>query len=159
MAAIMISDEFIHLSLCLIAGIIAWLISRRWQVFIFALIGGFFVDADHLFDYFLYHKKLVFDFNEVMSGSFFPAAGKCYNLLHGFEYAIILLVFSAVIFWFSRQRDVKDKFLPTVLLVLGLSLFFHLGFDTIHNKTKWQTYFVSYRIAHHFNIKDFDFRK
>jgi len=155
----MIHDELIHLTLCLLAGTLAYLICRRWQVYLFALASGLFIDVDHLFDYFMYHKRLMFNFKEAMSGKFFPAAGKCYIPFHGFEYAIILLIISAVIFYLYHRRNIKNKFLPAIFLALGLSLCFHLVFDIISNKPKWQTYFISYRIAHHFNIKDFDFKK
>jgi len=142
----MLKDEIKHFLLSIIAGvIIGYFFSNYWSIPI-ALLTGFFIDADHLIDYFIY-RGWKFNLKEFLSGKCFDYSGKVYVFFHAFEYILVLVV--AGLIW---------PIFNWIFFTLALSLLFHLLFDTFSNKPKWPTYFLSFRIYHHFNHKDFDFK-
>jgi len=143
----MITDELIHFILSILVGvIITWLYGNFWAILV-ALISGFFIDSDHLIDYFIYTKMQRFDLAEFRSAKYFGQMGKVYVFAHGFEYAIIL----AVLGFFLPH-------LSWLFYSLALSNFLHLLYDTIANKPIWPTYFLTFRIAKNFDHKAFDFK-
>ena len=143
----MITDELIHFILSILVGvIITWLYGNFWAIPV-ALISGFFIDADHLIDYFIYTKMQRFDLAEFRSAKYFDRLGKVYILFHGYEYAIIMAIFGVIF-----------PGLGWLFYSLALSHFFHLIFDTISNKPIWPTYFLTFRIAKNFDHKAFDFK-
>lgn len=144
----MVIHEFTHLFLSLVAGVIFATHFKNNRLIVYSILVGVFVDIDHLFDYFLYKKALVFNFHEFLSGAYFDAVDKVILPLHGFEYTILMFIVGLV---FLRRRSKKSVVTISILFTLGLSLFFHLFYDTIYYRPKWPTYFISYRIYHHFN--------
>jgi len=147
----MLKHELTHLVLSLIAaGSIYWYF-RKWQVILVALLSGFLVDADHLFDYFLYKKAFIFNFSEFISGNYFRLAGKVYLPFHAFEYAIIAIIAGLLILKFTKEMQKHTKMIVFLLLVFGISLSFHLAFDMFSYRPNWPAYFISYRITHNFD--------
>lgn len=140
----MLKSEIKHLFFSLLAGSLVGFFCRNYYSIPVAFLSGFFVDADHLIDYGIYKKFRKFNLSEFLSGKFFDKSGKVYVFFHGFEYVPVLIVMGVV---FSN--------LSWLFLSLGLSLFFHLCFDTIHNRTKRQSYFFTFRLINHFSHNDF----
>lgn len=179
-------SELIHLLLSLTTGLIFYLVYRKWSVFLWAIIGGFLVDMDHLIDYFLWKRSLSFNLGEFMAGDQFTGSGKLYIFLHSYEWvvltwAILLIVslrgvkrrgnliqrlssfvilrrcFSVIL---SRQpKDLVQRtaLWQVALLAVSFSLFFHLGFDIVHNRTGFGTYLLTNRVIHSFNLSNFCF--
>lgn len=144
----MLRDETKHFLLSITAGlIIGAIFDNYWSVPI-ALLSGFFIDSDHLIDYGIYKKFRGFNLAEFLSGKFFDYAGKVYIFFHGFEYIVAFIILALI--WPAQNW---------LFFALALSLLFHLSFDTIHNRTKWQSYSIIFRVIHHFNHKDFEFKK
>jgi hypothetical protein len=135
----------IHLSLALIVGIVVWLIWRRpIESFVAALCGGFFVDLDHLIDYFIvFGMSLRLDY--FFSGYQFLKSDKIIILFHGWEYAIILGV---------SMLFLKSKKAKSIALGLFLGLFIHLASDSFLNELPARSYSVLYRIKKEFSIED-----
>ena len=145
----MLKDEFIHLTLSIIAGLIIYAFTGNAWVFGLAVLSGFAIDGDHLIDYFIYliGKKKKFSLAEFFKAHYFDEQGKVYLFLHGFEYAAVLIILGFFI------SNLNWLFWP-----LGLSLIFHLIYDTISNKPIWPTYFISFRISKNFNHQAFCFK-
>jgi len=144
----MFKEETIHLSLSIIAGIIIGYLTSNYYAILVALISGFFVDCDHLIDYFVYTKFKKIDLREFFSGKFFDYSGKVYVLFHGYEFSV-LFVLLAILYpalsWFFYS--------------LALSHLLHLIYDMASNKPKWPTYFIIYRAINNFDHDKFDFKK
>lgn len=143
---IMLKDEIIHFILSIIAGTVVGYFTSNWWAIPVALISGFFIDADHLIDYFIYRRDR-FNLAEFLSGKTFDLSGKVYTLFHGFEYSVILVILGIVI------PDLSWLFFS-----LALSNLFHLVYDTISNKPIWPAYFLIYRATKNFNHKLLDFK-
>lgn len=142
-------NELTHLLLSLLVGFIAWKIwGKFWLGFVPALLAGFFIDVDHLFDYFLYFGWN-FNLGYFIEGYHFLLSDKLRILLHGWEYAIIMLVLFVVLY-----KNPKFEKIKVVLFAAGVSLFFHLTADSLMNEgLKIQTYSVIYRVGNNFEIK------
>lgn len=142
-------DELTHLFLSLLIGFAAWKIwGKFWLAFVPALLFGFFIDIDHLIDYFLYFN---WNFNLIyfIKGYHFLLSGKLYILLHGWEYAIITLVLFLV--FYKNQKFRKAKI---VLFSAGVSLFFHLLTDSMMNEgLMFKSYSLIYRFKNNFEIE------
>jgi hypothetical protein len=121
---------------------------RKWQkeAIAAALAGGFFIDIDHLFDYFYQDGLRGFDLHRFLSGKYFDDAGKVYLWFHGYEYAAALLLASAAI---DSQR--------WLLLSVGAAMSCHLLYDLHHNSPNPQAYSIAYRLSQKFNIEKFSF--
>lgn len=136
---------FIHIALSLLAGLIIFLVWRKfWLAIIPTLISGVAVDFDHLIDYLLafgWHFRL--DYFE--RGYQFLKSDKIYILFHAWEYVIIFVVL-AVIF--------RNNLTKTIFFSLALGLFFHLGADCLLNEgMRPQAYSIVYRIENNFNTE------
>lgn len=151
----MLIHELTHIILCTIIAIIGYRYLRSYWVWIASYLMGFLLDSDHLVDYFLYRKGLLFNLKEFASGTYFEIAGKIYLFLHSYELAILFIIAASII-WFVTQKPWRKKAV-TILLVLAFSLILHLLYDTIYYKPDWNTYFLLSRIYHHFNLSDFHF--
>ncbi len=135
----MIQDELTHFSLSIIVGIIVGYFCHDFWAVGLALVGGFFIDGDHLIDYFI-NRGFKLNSADFFSGKHFVTSGKVYVFAHGFEYAII---FIALGFIFPN--------LGWLFLSLGFSNLLHLLYDTVMNGAVWPTYFISYRAAKNFD--------
>lgn len=143
----MLLDEAIHFLLSVLVGNIFFIASGNFWLILIALISGFLIDADHLFDYLIFKKFTGFKFNEFFSGSFFDRSGKVILPLHGYEWGLILIIIG--------------YYLPNLNYLfwsLGTSLIIHLIYDTVSNRPIWPTYFISYRLWHHFDHQAFKFK-
>jgi hypothetical protein len=144
----MLKDEFFHFFLSLLVGVIIGYLFANWWAIPLALASGFLIDADHFIDYFIHNRMEYFSLQEFKSGEYFDKFGKVYVFAHGFEFAIILIIFGV----FYPQLD-------WFFYSLGISNLLHLLYDTIYNKPIWPTYFISFRIAKKFDHKIFKFPK
>ena len=84
--------ELLHLFLSLLVGFIVWKIWKKPLVsFASAIVGGFLIDADHLFDYFVAFCWK-FSLPDFLAGRQFLASDRLFLPLHGWEYVIVLFV-------------------------------------------------------------------
>ncbi len=143
----MYKEELGHLTLSLFAGAVIAVIFGNLWVIAWAVLSGFLIDGDHLFDYIRYKGLNGLSLKEFFGGSYFDQSGKVILPLHGFEYC---LIFAVVAYIFTDWRP--------AMLALALSLFFHLVFDTLTNHPIWPTYSILFRAFNRFDHHKFDFK-
>lgn len=142
--------ELSHLILSLLVGLILWKISGNVFVLSVALIGGFFIDLDHLLDYFLAFG-VKFNLAYFLKGYQFLKTDKIYVVFHSWELAIISLSFS--LFFFSHPANLTNFTISMFLLSFSLSLFLHLSVDVFTNNMQAKSYFLIYRMNNNFELK------
>ncbi len=137
--------ETFHLLFSLLTGFIVWKIwSKIWASFLPALMGGLFIDLDHLLDYYL---VLGFNFKieNILNGVYFSESGKAYVLFHGWEY---VLTFITLVFMF------KNKTAKSLFLALALGITLHLFIDMASYNVPMQKYSVFFRAGQGFSTKE-----
>jgi hypothetical protein len=138
---------FIHLSLAVFAG---YFVGRRYnkiELGIAAgLLGGFFIDLDHVLEYFLVfgpHFNLVY----FLEGRQFLTSGHVHNWFHAWEYVPILLLAS----WLLRRQ----KAVMIFILALTLGGLVHLTTDCLVNQYPPRNYSLLYRWRINFAMEKF----
>jgi hypothetical protein len=154
---LLVHEVAFHLGGSLLAAYFSWIIfakpKNKFLLFFFAaLLGGFFIDIDHLFDYFLAfgpHFNLTYFFK----GYQFLKSNKIYIPFHSAELAIILIITPLLI---KKYRPQLLYYSITLLLFFsfGLSLLFHLSADVMINELPVRSYFLTYRIIYNFELKE-----
>lgn len=144
--------EIVHFLLTLLAASIIFLVlffqKKRIRKFFLVvllgvLMGGFFIDADHLFEYFLAFG-LQFRPDYFFRGYMFYVLQKTFVLLHAWEYLIVL---GFII------RFVKSYYIKYFLLAVCFGLFSHLIYDAYYNHVTLQGYSLLFRIFHDFDSR------
>ena len=82
-----------HLPISLLIGILGWLSGGGWLCIPFALVVGWCIDVDHLYDFGYYwfrHKKNP-DWSMIRSGEYFSVNAKIFVPLHSWELSLILI--------------------------------------------------------------------
>lgn len=101
------------------------------------ILGGIFIDLDHLIDYALYFGAR-FDLQDFL-GSSALASGKIYLFLHSWEIVLILFLMGLA----ARTAP---------LLALSLGMAGHLIVDQVQIKNP-RAYFLVYRMLKKFNVR------
>jgi hypothetical protein len=136
----------IHLSIhFLVAILVGYLAGRYFKkrsiTFIAAITGGFFIDLDHVLEYFFYYG-LHFNLNYFLAGREFLLSNKIHLFFHAWEYIPILFLVSYLL----RKR----KNLAIFILALCIAGTFHLISDVFINKYPFKFYSISYRASQNF---------
>ncbi len=106
-----------------------------------AILGGYFPDLDHLFDYFLFTKKAKFELSTFLEANYFASNGKVYVLLHSWEIIALLWIF----FIFLKPAWIGLAF------TAGYTI--HVLFDQYSYPIHHLGYFLLYRLINHFDKK------
>ena len=132
----------------IISALIAAAIYTRYRKLIpiiaGVLLGGVFVDLDHLIDYFLAFGTS-FNLNYFLKGYEFLKSDKIYVLFHAWEWVALLLIISM----FFKKRVVWK----ILIIAVALGLAGHLYIDTFTNQVRPQGYFITYRTLNRFYIR------
>jgi hypothetical protein len=104
-----------------------------------ALTGGFFIDIDHLFDYFLSFGRK-FKLGYFLKGYQFLKSDKIYVILHSCELSLIIVLLAISL----------NNYL---LFIAAVSHFCHLIADLWINHLPCQFYLLINRLKNHFNLK------
>lgn len=97
------------------------------------ILAGVLIDLDHILDYIIEKKKMVFSYQKLEDFCAFDKQGKLYLIFHSYEFLIILWI--AV--WFSKFNVI---FLGGVI---GIT--FHIFADEIVNPLRPLSYFLIFR--------------
>ena len=148
-------DELVHFSLSLITGVILWGIFGSPLLIFACLLLGFFIDADHLTDYFycffrldkkIRNKNLfniVFHIKHFFTPEFYVLRSrKIIVPLHGWEYIPI--------FWLLL-RTLGNVFGINGLEWAVIAYIVHLSWDQHTCAGTWRSYFFVYRLKNKFS--------
>ena len=143
--------ECIHLVASIIAAYLTYLItgSNLELALIFAIVGGFLVDGDHILDYWLTFG-FRFKLGHFLKGRQFKVSNRIIVLLHSYELALGLGIVGVI----TPEAQWK-----TIFLALSLGLFSHLISDTYLNHIRLPGSMLLYRIYHQFRAEKITRRK
>jgi len=159
----LLKDELIHFSLSLITGIILWGVFNSPLLIPVCLLLGFFIDADHLADYFycFFHldKKIrnknlfniAFHIKHFFTPEFYVLKNrKVIVPLHGWEYILI--------FWLLL-RALGNVFRINGLEWAVVAYIAHLSWDQHTCAGTWRSYFFIHRLKNKFSYKAYTRKK
>jgi len=135
-----------HLPLSVLVGVLGWLAGGGVLSVPFALVMGWCIDADHLFDfgyYCLRHQKSP-DWSFIRSGQYFVLNGKCFIPLHSWELTLCLIVGLGLL----TQNWI-------LAFTTGVAHMVHLLQDMRSNHMRIVAYSVIFRALHRFQRPDF----
>jgi len=144
--------ELVHLLISLAIGFLVW---RKYKeplpAFVAALLGGIYIDADHLFDYYL---AFGFNFNlsYFLNSYQFSVSRKIYVPFHAWEWVVLLLALCMILEKYFREHRLKiSKYVLALLLSLALGIYSHLIIDMVSNNITLPGYSIIYRVINNFN--------
>lgn len=137
---------FIHLVVALLVG---YLVGRAFKQveagLLGGLLGGFFIDLDHVLEYFLIFGR-GFNIFSFFEGRHFLASEKIYILFHAWEYVPFLFLLA----WLLR----KKKQWAVLMAALAMGMFIHLISDCLINNYPPRNYSLTYRYQVNFEAKE-----
>ena len=132
-----IADLAAHFIITCFLTALVYISTRSISYAAAVILGGIFIDLDHLIDYFLYFGS-IFKLEKFVDGDAL-ASGHVYLFLHSWELAFIILLAGLII--------------PSgILLALFLGMSAHLTVDSIQRENPYTTYFLIYRISKGFKV-------
>ena len=133
-------SEIGHFVITLFLAAYMYFKTRSWMAVAATFLTGFFIDVDHLVDYF-YYAGPRFSLKEFLSLHYVHETGKILTPFHAWEYVLLLL-------W---GRRFSQKY-ATVLLGMAVGLAGHLVWDQISNGASILAYSIIYRILTDFSL-------
>jgi len=90
---------FEHFPLALISGLLGFAWSHEWQCIPAALVAGWMLDADHIFDFARYVicNRPNIDMSLIRNGGYFKVNNKVLVPLHAWELTVAMAIFGAVL--------------------------------------------------------------
>lgn len=142
-----LKDELIHLTFALTVGVFFYLKRRDWRLILGALIFGFFVDLDHLFDYFLYFGLKFNWFSFLNVGTYMIPSQKIYVFFHGWEFVVPL--------WLMGKRLGEQWKIKYLAWAVSLAYLSHLFWDNFTVSAHPLAYSFIYRLLNGFSLESF----
>ncbi len=150
-------DEVIHFSFALVIGfILAIVFSSPWLI-LFSLLIGFFIDVDHLVDYFVcfYQNRQSINkknwFNPIFHlKNFFDPL--CY-VKKSNRVIVPLHAWELVPLFWLMLRWLGDRIGLNGLEWITLAYVAHLSWDQLVCAGNWRSYFLIYRLVHRFDYE------
>lgn len=133
-------NEIMHGAVALPVAVFLFSKFKKIKYIYIYFIVVYFIDVDHLLDYFLFYKKLSFNLIDFLSVKYFEIKQTGYLLFHAWEYVLIMLMF----YFFT-----KNKF----LLIFSLAIGSHLLWDSLSNGLGFDFYFIFVRALNDFALK------
>lgn len=146
--------EIAHLIISLLIGFFVWRIYKKpLPAFIAALLGGFFIDLDHLFDYYLVFG-LNFNLRYFLESDHFLLSKKIYVPFHAWEYVILFSIYYLNLVKRFKNTKIKiSKYILSFLLALTLGIYSHLIIDTATNNIVLPGYSIIYRAINNYDAE------
>ena len=135
-----------HLPEALVAGGIGWWASGNPFCLPAALLAGWLIDIDHLFDFFWYavHDESSIDWSLVGTGGYFSINNKVFVLFHSWEITFLLMVLATL------QTEQSAVFASA-----GAAHGAHLIHDQIAYQVRPLGYFFLARLSAGFSQREF----
>ena len=145
----------IHFLVALLVGYLAGRYFKKMSIALIAgILGGFFIDLDHLLEYFFYYGYH-FNLSYFLEGREFLLSDKIHLIFHAWEYVPILFLIAYLLR--------KKRTLAIFIFTLSLAGFFHIFSDVYINKYPFKFYSISYRASQNFStpklITEEDYQK
>ena len=118
--------------------------TKSWPGTLACFLSGIFIDLDHVLDYWLARKRLLFTYKELFYFCAKEKEGKLYLVLHSYEFIAL--------FWFM----VYYYQWPVVWLGAAVGVSVHIFLDQLDNPIRPWVYFLCYRFRHGF-VREFIF--
>lgn len=134
----LILDLTLHFLFTLIGAFLIWNYSYNPIFSLMFVLGGIFIDLDHLIDYFLYFKFSFFDIKKFLKGEYMKS-GKIFLFLHSWELVLLLYLISYL-------------FMLPEIAFLAFGMTIHLIIDN-YKRHKKAFYLIFYRAANNFQIR------
>ena len=128
-----------HLFISLLLGSAFFIYTGSIAAGLACFLAGFFIDLDHFIDFWIYKKRITY--TKEFFQHYHRRLGKLYVVLHSYELVIGLLVIVLVF----------NLGVVGVGVVLGMG--FHLVLDFLTNDVHPLAYFLSYRMAKGFDVR------
>ncbi len=136
----------IHFSLAILSALFfAFAFKQFYWPILAGLLGGFFIDLDHVLEYFFVFG-LKFNLYEFLNGYQFLTSDKIWLVFHAWEYFPIILL----LVYLLR----KKKVLALFLLTLAFSGLVHLVSDSYINNYPLKNYSIIYRAYKNFSAPE-----
>jgi len=137
---------FEHIPASVAVGGLFWWFDPNPVYFFIALVFGWLVDVDHLFDYLLWVKRSCCkpSIRDFISGKYFKDSMKIYVPFHAWEWALLLVLIGI-------QSGGRMRY----FLCATFALMLHLIHDQLTNKPFLFSYLISYRVYHDNRIESF----
>ena len=129
----------IHLALAALSGYLVGHFSKQPLVGVIAgLLGGFFIDLDHVIEYLLVFGPQ-FSLEQFLAGRQFLVSSQIFLVFHAWEYAFLLGILALII---KKRWPLAAVF----ILALAFSGVVHLASDSVINDYPLRNYSVIYRV-------------
>lgn len=133
----------IHFVLAFLVGLYFGLRSKKvWLGIIMGIIGGFFIDLDHVLEYFLVYG-FHFNFQYFIESRQFLTSDQIRIYFHAWEYFPILLLLG----WIVRKKET----LKVIFFTLAFAGLIHLTTDVFINHYQFKYYSIWYRYKNGFS--------
>jgi len=129
-----------HFAASLILSLILFYFTGSLPASLFCLLSGFLLDLDHIFDFWLYKRRITFS-SEIFQ-EFYKNWGKVPVLLHSLELIILLWLFT-----YSYNLN------PLFSIAMTIGFVSHLALDFLSYELQPLSYFLSYRAVKNFDIQ------
>lgn len=133
-----------HLPSALLIGVLGAFLSADWRCIPAALVAGWMLDADHLFDFVYYalRNRTNVDFGLIRNGGYFKINQQAFVPLHSWELTATLII--------------AGLFLDApALIVAALAHGAHLLQDQIAYRVRLFGYLFTSRVMSHFSLNGF----
>ena len=130
-----------HLIISLVLALLLYYFTQSLFSFL-TIVSGFIIDIDHLLDFWLYKHKITMT-KEIFNG-FHLRWDKAYVFLHSIELLLLFLILSII--------------KPLWWLPISVGYTAHMVMDIVANGAPLRAYFLTYRIAKHFNRTERGYR-
>lgn len=138
--------ETLHILVTITIAFFAYWRYRKISLVVAVCLVGLCLDIDHIFD-FIWAQANV---SQLLTGDYFTTSGKVYVLFHAWEWIIVWWIFIIFILpAIDKQKIHYDLGLVVTCAFLG-----HMLIDQFSYQTKPETYFITFRILHNFNLKE-----
>jgi len=133
----------IHFFVAVLVGYLAGRYFKKMSLaMVAAIMGGFFIDLDHVLEYFFYYG-LHFNLTYFLEGRQFILSNTVYLIFHAWEYIPLLLLIAYLL----RKKRALSIFIFTLCLAGAV----HLVSDVFINDYPFKFYSISYRASQHFS--------
>ncbi|PIU02397.1 hypothetical protein COT66_00355 [Candidatus Shapirobacteria bacterium CG09_land_8_20_14_0_10_49_15] len=137
-----IADEAVHFFSAFLIGLACGAIFGQWWLVLVSLASGFFIDADHLFDYFHHFGLKKFRWrNFIKVKTYMDSSGKVFVPLHGWEYLLIFWMIGSMAPFPGLKWTAAGAYLA------------HLFWDHISFQHHPLFYFFCFRMVKKFNLR------